>query len=77
MALTHCGFRIQARIGSKGPQECYDHINLIQTFFQESLAARGIKIGLWVKPTLVFLNDVHPPKLPGTHGIDHGTFNHQ
>ena len=26
--------------------------SLIQTFFQESLAAGGIKIGLWVKPTL-------------------------
>ena len=28
--------------------------SLIQTFFQESLAAGGIKIGLWVKPTLVY-----------------------
>ena len=28
--------------------------SLIQTFFQESLAAGGIKIGLWVKPTLDF-----------------------
>ena len=32
--------------------------SLIQTFFQESLAAGGIKIGLWVKPTLDLLSDL-------------------
>ena len=35
--------------------------SLIQTFFQESLAAGGIKIGLWVKPTLG-LNTSPPPQ---------------